>query len=121
MRNEDVVRLFCEAWSRMDIDELLSFFTDDAVYHNIPMKPAKGKVAIRRVIGGFLKMARSFEFKIIHSAANDNIVFNERIDSIQLNAKRIELPVAGIFEFEGGKICAWRDYFDLGTWERQIS
>ena len=40
---ETVVTNFCKAWSRLNANEVMSFFTDDALYHNIPMKPAHGK------------------------------------------------------------------------------
>jgi ketosteroid isomerase-like protein len=39
-----LVREFCEAFTRRDIDEILAYFTDDAVYHNIPMTPATATV-----------------------------------------------------------------------------
>jgi limonene-1,2-epoxide hydrolase len=42
----------------------------------------------------------------------DGVVFNERTDRFDMGAKWIELPVAGVFELRGGKISAWRDYFD---------
>ena len=32
---ETLVRDFCAAWARRDIGELLGYFTDDAVYHNM--------------------------------------------------------------------------------------
>lgn len=118
--NEKIVNDFCKAWSRMNVDELLGFMTDDAVYHNIPMEPAKGKAAIRETINGFLKMAQAFELKILKSAAAGDVVLNERMDYIQVGAKRVEVPVCGVFELRAGKISAWRDYFDLGTWQRQI-
>ncbi len=118
--NEKIVNDFCQAWSRMNVDELLGFMTNDAVYHNIPMEPAKGKAAIRETINGFLKMAQAFELKILKSAAAGDVVLNERMDYIQVGAKRVEVPVAGVFELRAGKINAWRDYFDLGTWQRQI-
>ena len=63
---EKIVTDFCNAWPRKNIDELIGFFTDDAVYHNIPMEPAKGKDAIRGVINTFLPMAKSLEFKILN-------------------------------------------------------
>jgi len=40
--SEVLIRSFCDAWSRRDADELLGFFTDDAVYHNMPMAPVQG-------------------------------------------------------------------------------
>ena len=118
---EKIVTDFCNAWPRKNIDELLAFFTDDAVYHNIPLDSAKGKDAIRSVINTFLPMARSLQFKVLHSASNGNVVFNERVDIFDLgNGKTISLPVAGVFEVTGSKISAWRDYFDMAMYTKQM-
>ena len=43
-----VVRDFCAAWEARDQQRILDAFTDDGVYHNMPMQPATGKDAIRR-------------------------------------------------------------------------
>ena len=117
---EKLVTDFCNAWPRKNIEELLGFFTEDAVYHNIPMEAAKGKAAIRAGINTFLPAAKSIEFKILHSASNGNVVFNERIDTIDMGAKKVVLPVTGVFEVSGGKISAWRDYFDVGMYTKQM-
>jgi limonene-1,2-epoxide hydrolase len=118
---EKIVTDFCNAWPRKNVDELLAFFTDDAVYHNIPLESAKGKDAIRGVINTFLPMARSLQFKVLHSASNGNVVFNERVDIFDLgNGKTISLPVAGVFEVTGSKISAWRDYFDMAMYTKQM-
>jgi limonene-1,2-epoxide hydrolase len=119
---EKVVTDFCNAWPRKNIEELLAFFTDDAVYHNIPMDPARGKAAIRTVINTFLPMAQSLHFKVLNSAGAGNVVFNERVDIFDLgNGKTISLPVAGVFEVTGNKIAAWRDYFDMRMYTKQMS
>ncbi len=119
---EKVVTDFCNAWPRKNIDELLGFFTEDAVYHNIPMEPARGKAAIRAVINTFLPMAKSVQFKVLKSAGAGNVVFNERVDVFDLGAgKTISLPVAGVFEVSGGKIAAWRDYFDMAMYTKQMA
>ena len=119
---EKIVTDFCNAWPRKNVDELLAFFTDDAVYHNIPLDAAKGKEAIKAVINTFLPMAKSLHFKVLHSASNGNVVFNERVDIFDLgNGKSISLPVAGVFEVTGSKISAWRDYFDMQMYTKQMS
>ncbi|MFI5351870.1 MAG: limonene-1,2-epoxide hydrolase family protein [Candidatus Binatales bacterium] len=118
--SEKVVNDFCKSWQRRNLDEIMGYFTDDAVYHNIPMPPAKGKDAIRATISSFLPMATAVEFKILKSLAAGNVVMNERVDIFQMGPKRIELPVAGVFEVNGGKIAAWRDYFDLAMWTKQM-
>ena len=52
----DVVRRFCAAWSaNMATPELAAFFTDDAVYHNIPLAPIIGREAIANNIATFLR------------------------------------------------------------------
>ena len=119
---EKIVTDFCNAWPRKNVDELLAFFTDDAVYHNIPLEPAKGKDAIRGVFNTLiLPMIKSLQFKVLNSASNGNLVFNERIDSFDLeNGKTISLPVAGVFEVTGSKISAWRDYFDMAMYTKQM-
>jgi limonene-1,2-epoxide hydrolase len=119
---ERVVTEFCNAWPRKNVDELLAFFTDDAVYHNIPLEPAKGKAAIRGVINTFLPMAKSVHFKVLKSASAGNVVLNERVDVFDLgNGKTISLPVAGVFEVTGSKISAWRDYFDMQMYTKQMA
>jgi limonene-1,2-epoxide hydrolase len=112
--NQQIVTDFCRAWSRMNLEEILGFMSDDAVYHNIPMAPAKGKDAIRAVVNGFLKMADAIDFKILHTAGAGNLVMNERVDSfVSKGGKKGAVPVVGVFEVSGGKISAWRDYFDM--------
>ncbi len=119
---EKIVTDFCNAWPRKNIDELLTFFADDAVYHNIPVEPARGKDAIRAVINSFLPAAKSIEFKVLKSAGAGNLVMNERVDVFDLGGgKKISLPVAGVFDVTGGKISAWRDYFDMQMYTKQMA
>ena len=119
--NEQIVRDFCAAWSRRDADELLGYFADDAVYHNIPMGPMAGKDAIREAFGLFLPPSQSIEFEMLHVAAAGDVVFTERVDRFVIGGRNVDLPVAGVFELEGGLIKAWRDYFDLGMWTSQTA
>lgn len=112
--NEKIVSDFCATWRKMNLEEMLGYFTDDAVYHNIPIQPLKGKAAIRQGLEGFTKMLEAVEIKIVNSVAAGNLVMNERIDTmVTRDGKRADLPVVGVFELRGGKICAWRDYFDM--------
>ena len=119
--NETLIRDFCAAFARRDVDELLAFFTEDAVYHNMPMTAVQGKRAIGGVLDMFLKPAQSVEFELLKIASAGDTVFTERLDVFQLGDRRVELPIAGVFDLAGGKIAAWRDYFDLGTWTKQAT
>ncbi|HXN86664.1 MAG TPA: limonene-1,2-epoxide hydrolase family protein [Candidatus Binataceae bacterium] len=117
---EKVVNDFCKAFERKNIEEIMGYFSDDSVYHNMPMEPAKGKDAIRKTINSFLPGSDKIQFKILHTASNGNIVFNERIDMFDIGEKRVELPVAGLFEIKAGKISLWRDYFDMQSYMKQM-
>jgi limonene-1,2-epoxide hydrolase len=109
-----LVTEFCEAWSRMDAGELASYFTDDGVYHNIPMEPAVGREAVHQFLVGMGTMISSIRFEIHRQIAQGDVVMNERTDHITMGGTDIVLPVVGVFEIRDGKIAAWRDYFDMG-------
>lgn len=120
MDADRIVRDFCAAWGRADIDALMEAFAEDAVYHNMPMAPAEGKPAIRAVIEGFLKMSPSgVQFEIKNQVAADHIVLNERYDTfVGEDGQERGAPVCGVFELDGdGRIVAWRDYFDMGAFQ----
>lgn len=120
---EKVVNDLFAAWTRLSVDEVMGYFAEDAIWDNVPMGPAKGKAAIREMTHGFMKDATTFSVKIIKSAHDGNVVFNERVDTIVMKTgKKADIPVAGMFELnEAGKIKVWRDYFDLATFTKQVS
>ena len=121
----DVVRRFCAAWSdNLGAAELAAFFTDDAVYHNIPLAPITGREAIANNIASFIRPGapgiESIQFRIINIAANGPVVMTERVDVFKLPNKSFELQVMGIFEVSDSKISAWRDYFDLNQFTTRM-
>ena len=122
MNNYDIVTEFCATWAERDIDKLMEYFADDAVYHNIPMDPPNvGKMQIRAIIESFASAPESIEFTIHHQAENaDGVVMNERTDTFKIGDATVALRVMGTFELEGEKITAWRDYFDLNQYLSQL-
>jgi limonene-1,2-epoxide hydrolase len=116
-----VVREFCAAWEARDEARILDAFTEDGVYHNIPMQPAAGKDAIKAVLGMILGPATEVSFEIVNIVANGDVVMTERVDTFRMGERTIALPVMGVFEVRDGKIAAWRDYFDLATWTKQAA
>jgi limonene-1,2-epoxide hydrolase len=121
MNPEQIVRRFCEAAARRDVKELGGYFTDNAVYHNIPVAPVTGRDAIEATLAQFLTPATSCEFEMLAVATVGNTVLTERVDRFVLNGKSIALPVMGSFELTpDGKIKAWRDYFDMQQFMSQM-
>src|SRR5262245_12205355 len=122
MNAEKAVRDFCGAVPRCTSAELIGFFTPDAVYHNIPIDPVRGKEAIQATLAQFLDISSNAEFEILALAAVGNKVLTERVDRFTINGKRIEVPVMGTFEITAdGKISAWRDYFDMQQFMKQMA
>ncbi len=117
----DLIQQFCEAWGKgATVDEIVEYFTDDAVYHNIPVDPVTGKDAIKATISMFTTGVDRVEFRVRHLVVDGDVVLTERVDAFYLPNKTIELPVMGTFELRDGKIAAWRDYFDLNQYMSQL-
>jgi limonene-1,2-epoxide hydrolase len=119
--NDTLIRNFCDEWdtAKPDVQRLLTYFTDDAVYHNMPVAPVEGKEAIGQTLTGLFGNMQSKGFEVRWQIATDELVVNERVDHFDADGKEIAIPVCGVFEIRDGKISAWRDYFDLGTWMQQ--
>jgi limonene-1,2-epoxide hydrolase len=116
---ETVIR-FCNAWDDVDLDRIVAFFSDDAVYHNIPLDPVTGPEAIRATLASFTPGIDRIEFELRHVAANGNVVLTERVDRFFSSERTIAIPVMGTFEVADGLITAWRDYFDLNQFMSQL-
>lgn len=119
--NVERIRSFITAWARNDLDEIMGFFSADCVYHNIPVEPVTGTDAIRGVIQGFAGMSSQIEW-VLHGIAEtgSGAVMTERTDRFQIGGRWVELPVMGVFELDNGKISAWRDYFDMQQFQKQL-
>ena len=121
--NIETIRRFCAAWSEpdgVDVSALLGFFAEDAVYHNMPIQPIQGKDAIKGIIEQFMAPFERCDWQITNISAAGDVVLTERIDRF-IGQTNVELPVMGAFELRDGKIAAWRDYFDLAAWTKQMS
>ena len=122
MDAEKIVLEFCSVVASRDVARLVAFFSDDAVYHNIPVAPVTGQEAIGKVLSGYLGSASEAEFEVLAIASRDGVVLTERIDRFSIAGKRIVLPVMGAFEVDGdGRITAWRDYFDMNQFTSQMA
>ncbi|HMK63391.1 MAG TPA: limonene-1,2-epoxide hydrolase family protein [Acidimicrobiales bacterium] len=118
---EKVVREFCDAVIAHDAEVLRPFFSDDVVYHNIPMDPAVGIEATVAFLAGFMSMFDKMEIEISHLAVRGDVVLTERVDTLTMGQVTAPLPVMGTFEIHDGKIRAWRDYFDMAQITKMLS
>ena len=118
---EEVVTAFMNEFDaeHPDAEALIAYFTEDAVYHNMPMEPAVGIEAVGEALKGVSQMT-SRGWEILHQAANGDVVLNERVDRFLMGDKEVAVLVCGVFEVRDGKIARWRDYFDMASFQAQM-
>ena len=120
--NEQVVVEFFEAFSRKDLEGALSYLTEDCIHDDKPVGIHQGKEAIRQFFAPQMREMESFRAEMKDTLSIGNMVMNERVDWIELRGgKKASLPVMGAFEIAAGKIAVWRDYYDMGSFTKQIS
>jgi len=119
--NEQVVVDFFKAFDRLDLEAALSYLTDDCVHDDKPVGIHRGKEEIRQFFLPQMKTMKSFRAELKETLSTGNTVMNERVDWVELQGgKKAALPVMGAFEIREGKIAVWRDYYDMGSFYKQI-
>lgn len=125
MTPDELVRSFIKHIEAKDLDSACALMTEDCEYDNVPMSKVFGIEAVKQVLGPFTAGCSEIDWVIVRqSSAGDmtsGIVLNERIDRFKMGERWVELPLAGVFEVKNGKIALWRDYFDLGTFQKAMA
>jgi limonene-1,2-epoxide hydrolase len=110
----EIVLSCLKACDGKQMEHLLSFFSQDCVYHNIPMDPVTGPEAVRAVLNAFQQISDRWDWEVHHIAeSSTGVVLTERTDRVYAGGQWLEFPTMGAFEIKNGKITHWRDYFDL--------
>ena len=109
---EAVVRKFLAAFAEPNVDELVSFFSDDAVFLDGPRGVHRGVDAIR---SGNVKID-------VHSlVADGGTVVMEGTENYLIGGKHFTLDVMGAFQVDDdSRIKRWRYSYDLKSVTDQI-
>jgi len=118
--NVALIRRFLEVCVRADADEFAGYCTEDAVWWNSPWSPIAGREAIRETLRRGAERMTALPWEVRHIVADEAVVLTERVDNFQVGDTRVRVPCMGVFELRAGKIAAWRDYWDLKQFERQL-
>lgn len=113
------VLAFFEEW-RLPMPQMLEAmrarFTPETVWENVGVATTTGFDQARMFMEGFsAQFPYEYGEVIVHHAAqNGQVVLTERTDIFYDAAGKpvISIKLMGIFEMDGPKILAWRDYFD---------
>lgn len=122
MTPTETVQAFIGHWNSGDLEAMYALCAEDVTWHNIPMDPIVGVATMRAAVAGFMGPVDRCEWEVHAIAANGSTVLTERTDAFILkDGRRAALPVMGTFEIDGdGRIKAWRDYFDMGQFQREF-
>lgn len=107
----EVVRSFLKALEAQDLEQALTYVSDDIEYQNMPLPAVRGPQGVRRVVGPAMKTS-GFEARVNKIAANGKTVLTERTDAVLVGPVRIPFHVCGTFEVRDERIVLWRDTFD---------
>ena len=118
---ESVIRKFLGLFPASNVEEVVGFFSDDAVYVDGPRGVHTGINAIRTELQSQLAMVPNTTVNIKSLAASGGSVLTERVDSCEIAGKTVCFECVGIFDVDSqGRITRWRDYYDLETFVEQM-
>jgi len=113
------VQAFFTEWRPTLADMLAAMerrFTNETVWENVGLSKTVGFAEAKAFMDGFAQMypIESAEVIVHHIAAHGNIVLTERTDNFfdAMGRQIVSIKLMGVFEMDGPKIVAWRDYFD---------
>ena len=115
--NEKIVTDFCQSLLGADMARVVTYLSEDVVYHNIPWAPVTGHAGVRQVLDPFVhgKNCAIVRMDIKNTTSSGDLVMNERLETWVKGDVKLELPVVGVFELNNSKITDWRDYFDSAS------
>lgn len=115
---EQIVTEFLGAWAG-GVETLRKSFhdylADDVVYENVDLTHTTTRDDALNLIDNFLPGLDHITIDMLAIAVTGNKVLTERIDYLRDKNDKVlsAIRVMGIFEVEGDRITAWRDYFDM--------
>ena len=116
----ETVNAFIRALEANDLDTACAMVAPDCEYDNVPMIKVFGPEGVKSILGPMFADCTEIEWIIHREAESGTTVFNERLDRFKMSHGWLELPVNGVWEVVDGKITLWRDYFDAGTYLKQM-
>ena len=117
-----IVREFERAFNRQDVDALVACFTPDGTYRDNFFGDHAGAPALREMFTRMFHEGRDYTWKMDEIAESGSRAAAEWTfsyvvtDAVPRSAGRaVRFRGMSIFELEGGRVAAYREYFDTGV------
>ena len=119
----EIVHGFLAAVEAGDVDAVLTFFSEDGSWQNVPHPVAKGHDAIRAQLATIFERSSKIRWDIVSEAYSDRRAWIERVDRFWIDGEEYAVCCNGVLEIdpEASVITELRDYVDLGEWRARIA
>ena len=119
---ESIVNAFGEAFVERDVEKMLSFFTEDALWVS-PVGTFKGKEELRRVLTWDTQIAPTVTAKLsgIGIMVKGNKAVAENFSEGWYEGKKYEVLGINVFEFSDDKIQHIRLFYDKLSIVKQVA
>lgn len=119
---ESTVRNFIASFTDRNVDTLVGFFTDDAVFDCGPRGVHRGKDAIRSEFDAEFAMGfESIKIDVISLAADGGLVMIEGVENYIIGGKPFYLETIGAFDINADSlITRWRYSYDPSRLKDQM-
>jgi len=120
--------------SKNDVGKLADLYADNAVLISIPWNTTfRGRNGILDFVRAFKTAFPDLKLNLTHQVAEDDFVVTEYVargthkgvfvspmGDISPTNRNIEIPVCEVVQFKDGKMVTCRQYWDTGTFARQL-
>ncbi len=117
-----LVKTFAGAFNRGDVEGLLACFTADATYEDGFYGPHAGQPALREMFARMFREGRDYRWDMETIVETPERAAAEWrfgyvvTDALPRSAgRRVQFRGMSLFELAGGRIRAYREYFDVGA------
>lgn len=117
-----IAKDFASAFNRQDVETLVSLFTDTATYDDLFYGRHAGRATLREMFARMFREGRDYAWSMDvevedgrHAAAEWTFGYTVT-DAVPRSAgRKIRFGGMSLFELEGGKIRAYREYANTGA------
>ncbi|OBI63244.1 ester cyclase [Mycobacterium sp. E796] len=126
-RREEIIMQHAGAENRHDIEATIATFHHPR--YEVNGQASDGESAVRELLQGLMTALPDLHAEVGRLRHADDAVFGETVITgthlgpwagIPATGRRVEIPVAGIFEFDGDKLLCEKVYMDFATLLTQI-
>jgi limonene-1,2-epoxide hydrolase len=114
----DIYKSMLKAAQTGDNEKFLDYLTDDIEYHyHMTSRPLVGKQWVEKFLNNYNEICADVDLKIYRHAETDDCLFIEGYEEYTdlRSNERVAHPFMGLVQFRDGKVCAWRDYFEMNN------